>query len=78
MALGSFLQILAEGEYYIYFPLRCWCFLLSWKFRRAMYAKWSEQRPMIVMQEVIGLFIGFVMSLAAIGGGIYYFLGKSP
>lgn len=76
MAFENFLHILAEGTYYVYFPVKSWRFLLSRDFRNATYEKWEEQRPMIVVQEVIGLFIGCVMSIAVLCWILYYFFVK--
>ncbi|RJP76466.1 MAG: hypothetical protein C4522_17925 [Desulfobacteraceae bacterium] len=76
MALGNLFQILADGSYFIYFPFRCWRFLLSQVFRKTVYEKWNDQRPMIVVQDVIGMLVGFVVSIFVVGWLIYYFFVK--
>lgn len=67
MALGTIAQIIADGTYFLYFPFQAWLYLFSSEYRRKKSEKWENSRLSLVIQDVIGLIIGFLISILILG-----------
>lgn len=63
MALGTIIEIIADGSYYLYFPFQAWLYLFSPEYRKNKAEKWKNSRSSLVIQEVIGLILGFIISI---------------
>lgn len=76
MSFGSLIDIFANGSYYFSFTFKCWLFLISKSYRNSFHEKWKGQRSMTVVQDIIGLFLGFIISVTTVGFLLIYFVPK--
>ena len=75
MSFGSLIDILPQGFYYLSFPFKCWLYLFSKGYRNSLHEKWKEQRSMAVVRDIIGLFLGFIITVVIAVFLLLYFQG---
>jgi uncharacterized membrane protein len=57
---------LGDGLHFFSFIVQFWKFILSSDYRRKKNIEWREKRSMLVAQDIIMLFLGFLVSVLLI------------
>ncbi len=74
--MGSAFSAIVDGLYFFSFIVEIWRFILSPKYRRMKKNDWQEMRSMLVAQEIMLLFVGFLISILLFIGIAYAFFSK--